>query len=211
MKHLAVFTLLFALMTTPLAATRLSVLSDGNLAGWESKSFSGETAYSTSEHDGQRCVQAVAQGTASGMFREMEVDLAKTPYLNWHWRVDNIYNNDGEQSKAGDDYPARIYVVKSGGALFWKTRVVSYVWSSHQPINTRWPNAYTDKAHMIAVRSGQPETGRWLVEKRNVRDDFMQAYGKDITTIHAVAFMSDADNTGLSASACYGDIFFSSE
>ncbi len=211
MKHAIAFTLLFALIATSRAATRLPVLSNGDLAGWESKSFSGETSYTAIEHNGQRCVKAVAQGTASGMFREMEVDLTKTPYLNWRWRIDNIYNNDGEQTRAGDDYPARIYVVKSGGVVFWKTLAVNYVWSSHQPVNTRWFNAYSDNAHMIAVRSGQAETRQWLVEKRNVRDDFRQAYGKDITNIHAVAFMSDADNTGLSASACYGDIFFSSE
>jgi hypothetical protein len=211
MKYLFAFTLLLTLVAESQAGTRLPVLTSGNLADWQSKRFSGETTYTQTEESGQRCVKAVAQGTASGMFREMEVDLTKTPYLNWRWRVDNIYDNNGEQSKAGDDYPARIYVVKSGGVLFWKTLAVNYVWSSHQPANTRWFNAYTENAYMIAVRSGQQETGRWLEEKRNVRDDFSKAFGKDVTTIHAVAFMSDADNTGLDASACYGDIFFSSE
>jgi hypothetical protein len=187
------------------------VLSGGSLAGWKDKHFSGETSYTPDKIDGRVCVKATAEGTASGMFREIEVDLTKTPWLNWRWRVDNIYDNRGEQTKAGDDYPARIYVVKSGGALFWKTLAVNYVWSSHQPVSTSWFNAYTDNARMIAVRSGQAETGQWLVEKRNVRDDFRQAFGKDVTAIHAVAFMSDADNTGLIASACYGDIFFSSE
>ena len=211
MKQFTVFPLLFALMSACWADSRLPVLSNGNLAGWDDKHFSGETTYTTDEIDGRRCVKAIAQGTASGMFREMEVDLTKTPWLNWRWRIDNIYNNQGEQTRAGDDYPARIYVVKSGGALFWKTLAVNYVWSSHQPVSASWFNAYTDNARMIAVRSGQIQTGKWLAEKRNVRDDFRQSFGKDVTTIHAVAFMSDADNTGLTASACYGDIFFSSE
>jgi hypothetical protein len=211
MKHIVAFTLLFALLATSTAGTRVPVLSNGNLADWESKSFAGETAYTPGEVDGRRCVQAVTKAAASGMFKELEVDLTKTPYLNWRWRVDNIYDNSDEQSKSGDDYPARIYVVKSGGVLFWKTLAVNYVWSSHQAVNTSWPNAYTDNARMIAVRSGQQETGKWLDEKRNVRADFSKAFGKDITTIHAVAFMSDADNTGLGASACYGDIFFSSQ
>ena len=211
MKHVIAFTLLFTLLASSLASARLPVLSNASLADWESKRFVGETSYTPGEVDGQRCVKAVAQGSASGMFRELEVDLAKTPYLNWRWRVDNIYDNNGEQTRAGDDYPARIYVVKSGGVLFWKTRAVNYVWSSHQPVDTRWFNAYTENARMIAVRSGQRQTGQWLDEKRNVRDDFRQAFGEDVTRIDAVAFMSDADNTKLGASACYGDIFFSSE
>jgi hypothetical protein len=211
MKYIVALTILFTLITTSLAGTRLPVLSNGNLADWEDKRFSGETSYTPDEIDGQNCVKAVARGTASGMFREMEVDLTKTPYLNWRWRVDNIYDNNGEQTREGDDYPARIYVVKSGGVVFWKTLAVNYVWSSHQAVSTSWFNAYTGNAHMFAVRSGQSQTGRWLAEKRNVRDDFRQAFGKDITTVHAVAFMSDADNTGQRASACYGDIFFSGE
>ena len=211
MKHILAFTLLFTFMAACWAGFRLPVLSSGSLSGWKAKHFSGETSYTPDKIDGRDCVKATAEGTASGMFREIEVDLTKTPWLNWHWRIDNIYENRGEQTKAGDDYPARIYVVKSGGALFWKTLAVNYVWSSHQPVSTSWFNAYTDNARMIAVRSGQIQTGQWLTEKRNVRDDFRQAFGKDVTTIHAVAFMSDADNTGLSASACYGDIFFSSE
>lgn len=211
MKQFTVFTLLLTLMATCWAGSRLPVLSNGNLAGWEEERFSGRTSYTPGEIEEQQCVRAVAEDTASGMYRELEVDLRETPWLNWRWRIDGIIDNRGEQTKAGDDYPARIYVVKSGGALFWKTLALNYVWSSHQPINTRWFNAYTDNARMIAVRSGATQTGQWLTEKRNVRDDFRQAFGKDVTTIHAVAFMSDADNTGLTASACYGDIFFSSE
>jgi hypothetical protein len=211
MRQFTVFTLLLAFMAACRADSRLPVLSSGNLAGWEEERFSGRTSYSAGEIDEQPCVRAVAEDTASGMYRELEVDLRETPWLNWHWRIDNVFDNRGEQTKAGDDYPARIYVVKSGGALFWKTLAVNYVWSSHQPINTRWFNAYTGNAHMIAVRSGATQTGQWLTEKRNVRDDFRQAFGKDVTTIHAVAFMSDTDNTGLTATACYGDIFFSSE
>ncbi len=187
------------------------MLSGGSLEGWESKRFAGETTYQTAEQDGRRCVRAVARGTASGMFREIEVDLTRTPWLNWHWRIDNVYRNDGEQTRAGDDYPARVYVVKSGGALFWKTLAVNYVWSSHQPVGTSWPNAFTDNAHMFAVRSGDGQTGQWLAEKRNIREDFRQAFGKDVERIHAVAIMSDADNTGQAASGCYGDIFFSSD
>lgn len=211
MSRIVAFTVLLSGVAMACAGERLPVLSDGELAGWESEEFAGETAYTRIAANGGHCVEAVAQGTASGLFRELEVDLEKTPYLNWRWRIDNIYDNREEQTKHGDDYPARVYVVQSGGALFWKTRAVNYVWSSHQSAGTGWFNAYTGNARMIAVRSGSAQTGQWLTEKRNVRDDFRNAFGRDISRIHAVAIMTDADNTGQRASACYGDIFFSGD
>ncbi len=64
---------------------------------------------------------------------------------------------------------------------------------------------------MLAVRSGENEAGQWVSEKRNIRDDFKALFGEDITEIHAVAIMSDSDNTGQSATAYYGDIFFTAE
>ena len=35
-----------------------------------------------------------------------------------------------ESTKDRDDYAARLYLVKSGGILIWRTKAVNYVWSS---------------------------------------------------------------------------------
>ena len=185
--------------------------SQDGLQGWDEKSFVGNTHYQLADNDGIKVLKAETHASASGLFREIDIDLNKTPYLNWTWKVDNIYQNNNERSKDGDDYPARIYVVVSGGVFFWKTRAVNYVWSSNQPIGTNWENAYTGNARMIALRSGESETGQWLTEKRNIRDDLKQLFGEEIDEINAIAIMSDSDNSGQRATAWYGDIFFSTE
>ncbi len=121
-------------------------------------------------------------------------------------------SGNNERTKDGDDYSARVYVVVSGGVFFWRTRAINYVWSSNQPVGTSWPNAFTDNALMLAVRSGKSnDVGRWVQERRNVREDLRQLLGKEITQIDAVAVMTDSDNTQQSTSATYGDIYFSSE
>lgn len=145
------------------------------------------------------------------MFRKIHVDLNKTPYLNWSWKIDNIYQGNNERSKQGDDYPARVYVVVSGGLFFWRTRAINYVWSSNQAVGTTWNNAYTGNAKMLAVRSGSQAIGQWLTEKRNIRDDLQTLFGEEIDEIDAVAIMTDSDNTKQSATAYYGDIFLSSD
>ena len=64
---------------------------------------------------------------------------------------------------------------------------------------------------MIAVRTGQADTGQWVQERRNVRADLKRLFGEDITHIDAIAVMTDSDNTGQGAAASYGDIYFASE
>ncbi|HAS50890.1 MAG TPA: hypothetical protein DCS21_03795 [Gammaproteobacteria bacterium] len=201
-----------------LTASALSIAADdeviigrfsaGDLRDWQTKSFKGETRYTFDEQNGRQVLFADSQGAASGLYREIRINLQRTPWLNWSWRVDQVLSGLDERSKPGDDYPARVYVVASGGAAFWKTRSLIYVWSSHQPVGATWHNAFTSNARAIALRSGTEDAGRWVSEKRNIRADFRQLFGEDLDDIDAVALMTDTDNSGQSATAWYGDIYF---
>lgn len=185
--------------------------SAGDLGDWQSRAFQGETDYRISETSGNLALRAVSDGQASGLYREIHINLTETPYIRWSWKIDNILEGIDERTRDGDDFPARVYVVASGGALFWRTRSLVYVWSSHQPVDSLWQNPYTGNARHIAVRSGPEQTGRWLEESRNLREDWERAFGDSIDGIDAVAIMTDTDNSGLAASAWYGDIMFSSQ
>lgn len=209
---LLLFILGVVAMSVNAAETRITVanFSAGDLQHWEEKQFSGRTQYRIVQLDSTKALQAHSQGTASGLFRSQRIDLTKTPYLNWRWRVDNILQGINETTQGGDDYPARVYVVFSGGLFFWNTRALSYVWSSHQPKGSAWPNAYTANAYMVAQRTGPQQNGQWLDEKRDIRADFRRYFGQDIATLDAVAIMTDTDNSGQQASAYYGNIYFSS-
>lgn len=183
--------------------------SKGLLSGWQPKVFKGRTEYRLATVEGTTVLAAISQAQASGLYREMAVDLDRTPFLNWSWRVDNTLGTLEETTKAGDDYPARLYVIVSGGLAFWKTRSVNYVWASRARQGDHWPNAYAGHAvQMLAVRSGDQEAGRWIHEKRNVRDDLKRLFGEDIRQVDAIALMSDTDNSGRRAAAYYGDIYF---
>lgn len=203
--------LLLFLLALPCSATPVAVgrFSSQGLAGWEAHRFAGETRYRLVEQEGTQVVEALSAGTASGLYRTIRVDLTRTPYLNWRWRVENTLSGVDETTRAGDDYPARIYVVREGGLAFWNTRALSYVWASRQPAGSHWPNAFTDRAGMIAVRSGDAGLDRWHEERRDVREDFRRLFGEEIDSVDVVAIMTDTDNGGGRARAWYGDIWFS--
>ncbi|WP_281401111.1 DUF3047 domain-containing protein [sulfur-oxidizing endosymbiont of Gigantopelta aegis] len=86
--------------------------SQQSLTGWEEKEFAGKTRYKLIKIAGQYVLSARSQQAASGLFKTIHIDLNKTPYLNWSWSIQSSLNNINEQSKSGDDYAARIYIVK---------------------------------------------------------------------------------------------------
>ncbi|WP_430232099.1 DUF3047 domain-containing protein [Nitrosomonas communis] len=185
--------------------------SQSDLSGWQSKVFAGKMRYALKNNDGKIVLHADSKAAASGLYREINIDLGKTPVLNWSWKVDNILGGNDERTRAGDDYPVRIYVVFSGGLAFWRTRAINYVWSNRQPVGSSWLNAFTSNARMIAVESGSERVGQWVSERRDVRDDYRLLFGEEPDQVNAVAIMTDTDNTGGAATAWYGDIWFSEQ
>ncbi len=214
MKHFfAIAALVSATTTVHAAEVRIDVgrFSQNDLSGWEKQVFAKETRYQLASEPSGTALHAESDGTASGLVHRDKIDLAQTPYLHWSWKVDNILHGNDEHSRGGDDYPVRIYVIFSGGIFFWRTRAIDYVWSSQQSVGARWPNAFSSQTRMIAVDSGTALLGQWVNHSRNIREDYRQLFGEEISSVDVVAIMSDTDNTGQKASAQYGDIWFSSQ
>jgi len=214
MKSL-VFYFIIGLVFTPQMAMSetiekqwLGKFSQGDMAGWEEKSFAEHTHYQLND---AKVLQAESEQGASCLYRKARIDLQQTPWLNWSWKTQQVFENIDERSKKGDDFVARIYVVIDGGLLFWKTVALNYVWSSSQALGDVWPNPYTSNATMLAVESGAEHVGVWRSYKRNVREDFRQLLGKDVRYIDGIALMTDTDNHAEKAVTYYGDIYFSNQ
>ena len=215
-------TILFIMILIPLSAFSaqkqqsspilIGEFSHNTLAGWKEKKFSGNTCYQLVKQGNRTVLQAKADGSASGLFKEITVDLTTHPYLNWEWKVDKPHSPLAERTRAGDDYAARVYVIIKGGLMFWKTRAINYVWASKEKKGSTWPNAFVGKnAMLLAVRSAADKPGVWYREKRNVYRDLQEIFGEEIKTIHAVAIMTDSDNSKGSVAASYGDISFTAD
>ena len=192
-------------------ATRLNIshFSSEQLNGWKSKEFKNKTHYQIIQLDSKTVLKASSDSSASGLFKEQRIDLYKTPYLNWSWRIENRLGKLNEQTKPGDDYAARVYVVIDGGWVFWNTRAINYVWASNTKKGEIWPNAFAgDHAIMIALRSDEDPLGTWQTEKRNILQDLQRLFGDRIRYIDAVAVMTDTDNAKGKATAFYADIYF---
>ncbi len=201
----------FLLAQAPLAGETIYVgrFSQNELSHWQTKSFADPTHYVLREENDKTILVANSNNSASGLFQEITIDLKRTPFLNWYWQVIDPLPSLPEQTKAGDDYAARIYLIKQGGIFFWQTKALNFVWSSGQAKETLWPNAFAGKnVMMLAVRNNDDQG--WHCEKRDLRADWQRAFGEATNKLDAVALMTDSDNSKGQAAAYYGDIWFSS-
>jgi hypothetical protein len=186
-----------------------------------------DTRYALVKEGDRTVLKAEAQASMSGLVHTVRVDLRKTPFLRWRWKIAAPLNSADMREKAGDDYAARIYVMfdypieklpfgtraklKLGEALYGQklpTAALNYIWDNRQPVGTIQPNTYTDRARMIVVESGAGKAGQWVTETRDLRVDFRAAFGEEAPDVIAVALATDTDNTGENVVAWYGDLQF---
>lgn len=171
------------------------------IPGWEQIVFSEHSHYRQTK----KCIKAVSHDAASGLIQRVETSLTTTPILSWGWQADEpllVGAVAPEKTKSGDDFVARVYVIREG--LFpWQTKAINYVWSREHPVGSYWPNPFTSNAMMVVLQSGNAELGQWQHFERNVRDDFKTYFNLDVENVSAIAVMTDTDNTGGQATACY--------
>lgn len=219
--------LAFAPRTDFIVAAFSGMEPGGTITGWETLSLGDAppTQYSLVTEGESVVVKAEADDSASGLIRRVEADPAEYPVMTWRWKVDGVIPGGDVRRKRGDDYPARIYVtfdydpddLSFGDRLKYRAlralgyddipvRALNYIWANKPDETEIVPNAYTDWVQMVPVASGDAGVGEWQTVRRNLLDDYREAFGEEPPAISGIAIMTDADNTGNSATAYFGDI-----
>ncbi len=184
----------------------LSELKVRKVRGADSK-----TLYSLGENENGKFLRSEANNSASGLGKEIKINLNKTPYLNITWKIEKDLKGIMENSKKGHDYAARVFVVKKTGATPLSNRAMNYVFSSNNDINTYHPSPFTKKSIDYALSTTKENLNEWVTVKVNVKEHFKKFHDLELDEINGVAIMSDTDNSKLSSIAYYQNIYFSSE
>ncbi len=215
MRKIFKFLISFFLLASPLLAEEVKVfefseeefntLNVRKVRGADSK-----TQYFLGSNENGNYLKAVANNAASGLGKEIKIDLNKTPFLNITWKVEKDLSGINERSKKGHDYAARVFVVKKTGATPLSNRAMNYVFSSNEDINTSHPSPYTKKSIDFVLSTTKDNLNEWVSVKVNVKEHFKKFHNLDLNEINGVAIMADTDNSKLSSIAYYQNIYFSS-
>ena len=184
----------------------LSILKVKKIRGADAK-----TKYSVGNNENGKFLRAEAENSASGLGKEIQINLNETPFLNITWKVEKDLPGIDESTKKGHDYAARVFVVKKTGATPLSNRAMNYVFSSNNEIDSFHPSPFTKKSIDYILSTTKENFNEWVTVKVNVKKHFKKFHNLDLDEINGLAIMSDTDNSKLKAISYYQNIYFSSE
>ena len=168
-----------------------------------------KTLYTLGSNENGNFLKAVADNAASGLGKEIKINLKKTPILNITWKIEKDLSGIKEDTKKGHDFAARVFAIKKTGATPLSNRAINYVFSSNDDVGLNWPSPYTKKSIDKVLSTTKESLNQWVTVKANVKEDFKKFHNLDINELDGLAIMSDTDNSKKKSIAYYQNIFFS--
>lgn len=172
---------------------------------------------------GQDALRVQANNSVSILRQRFAGGLPGVERLAFSWKVDALPVDADLRDSQAEDAPVRIVLAFGGDRSLLSARThrlselsrlvtgeelpyatLAYVWSTQEPLETVVHNPRTDRIRKLVVETGDQSLGQWLRYERDVRQDFIRAFGEDPGPLLAVALMTDTDNTSSELQAWYG-------
>lgn len=199
---------------------------------WEHMTLPGKapTHFSYVRKDGRDAVAAVAISSASMKRRRMDVPPEALGTLRFSWQVPALIEQadmglrdredsavrivlvfDGDRSRLSpaDTMMSELARTLTGEEMPYAT--LMYVWCNRRAPGEVIVNPRTSRIRKLVVESGSANLGRWLDYERDIRADYIRAFGEPPGPLRGVALMTDSDNTRSTARAWYGPVRLSSD
>lgn len=166
-----------------------------------------------------------SDNSVSLLRKRLRIAAPQLGNVKFSWKVPALIANANMASRNTDDSPVRIVLAFEGDRSRFSNKnaimselshtltgeplpfaTLMYVWCNTCPPDTVIFNPRTDRIRKIAVESGAKNLNQWLDYERNIRADFVKAFGEPPGALIGIAIMTDTDNTHSKASAWYGRI-----
>ena len=168
-----------------------------------------KTLYTVGSNENGNFLKAISDNAASGLGKELKIDLNKTPFINITWKIEMDLPGIKENTKKGHDFAARVFAIKKTGATPLSNRAINYVFSSNNDVGFHSPSPYTKKSIDKVLASTKDKLNEWVTVKANVKEDFKKFHDLDVNELDGLAIMSDTDNSKMKAIAYFQNIYFS--
>ena len=209
--------ILCSIILSPVSKAEEKVIFDfteeelSNLQVRKVRGADAKTIYTIGQNENGNYLKAIANNAASGLGKEIKIDLDTTPYINITWKVEKDLKGIKENTKKGHDFAARVFVIKKTGATPLSNRAINYVYSSNLNIDDNMPSPYTKKSIDYVLSTTKNNFDEWVTVKANVKEGFKKLHNLDVNELDGVAIMADTDNSKMTAISYYQNIFFSSQ
>lgn len=213
-----------ALGQSPWAVASGAPASDGN---WEHLRFPGKRAntYRYAKLDGREAMGVEASSSISMLRQKVNIPPDQLHHLHFSWKVPALIESADLRVGDRSDSPVRIVLAFEGNRSKFSARdamlselanaltgepmpyaTLMYVWGNHVQPGTVLQNARTGRIRKLVLESGPAKLSRWLDYERDIRADFIRAFGEAPGTLVSIGIMTDCDNTRSKAKAWYGPV-----
>jgi hypothetical protein len=183
------------------------------------------TSYKIVQRAGRKAILAQSDRSASMYRYFLESEQREAGKLRFSWKSDHLIDQADMAERDSEDAVVRVILSFEGDRAKFsnKNRMLSdlshaltgeempyatlmYVWCNKRPAGSVIINPRTDRIRKLVVESGKGNLGKWLDYERDIRADFIQAFGEEPGALTGIALMTDTDNTQSKATAWYGPI-----
>lgn len=202
-------------------------------ADWQEVQLPGKTptVYRLDEHAPPNvrglhtALKANAQSSASMLRASVRIEPAALGRVDFSWLVPALIANADMAQRDKDDSPVRLILAFEGDRSTFSPKnamlnelarmltgeempyaTLMYVWCNKRPVDSVIHSPRTDRIRKIVVESGAQGLKQWRNYERDIRADYLRAFGEAPGALVAIGLMSDSDNTHSNAVAWYGPI-----
>lgn len=198
--------------------------------GWQDLSFSkfrAPTKFELIEDSGATVVHAISENSSSALIENIDIDPRQFPILNWRWKAPRLVPGANSTSRTTEDAPVRLIVAFEGDKdklsfsdqiTFTESRALlgldppyatlEYVWGDGAAKETIIENGWNPRIRLLLAQSGAERVGDWVMETRNIVEDFRRAFGEEPGRVISIGIHCDSDATATRSEGFFGDIKF---
>jgi len=170
--------------------------------GWELSVKTGAAHLQLVRDSEQQALQIRSDQASFALQKKVRLALPALPWLVWQWKVTELPRGGDFRRSSTDDQAAQLIVA------FSSSRFLAYIWDSTAPKGTiaSAPAPLFKKIFAVVMQSGEQGLGNWITERRNLIEDYKQAYGDAPEVIEGIRIQINSQHTESRAESYWRSI-----
>jgi hypothetical protein len=170
--------------------------------GWELSVHAGKADLQLVQDEGKQALRMLSKQASFSLQKKFHISLQATPLLVWDWKTTELPKGGDFRHSGSDDQAAQLIIA------FSSSRFLSYIWESTAPkgMIASASAPLFKKIFAVVMQSGAQGLGTWITERRNLIDDYKQAYGEEPEVIEGVRIQINSQHTQSRAESYWHSI-----
>jgi len=179
--------------------------------GWQLKENTGKADFKVECEKANCYLRMSSENTSWTLLKNIDLDIRRYPILTWRWKVTKLPEGGDVRKKETDDQAGQLYVQFLRFPEQVRSQIIGYIWDTSTPKGTILdsPSANPPPTKIVVMESGEEKLGQWVMEKRNVLEDYRNFFGEEVPPkVKRISLWINTQHTKSTAECFYDDVVF---